>query len=87
MMTSDNFIFDVTHSLQCRDPMGKASGGRRNQLVDLARAGMACGLAGLFLEAYPVPDETGLPIKLSIDLHVSSSSFGGKLVSAFTTQL
>jgi 2-dehydro-3-deoxyphosphooctonate aldolase (KDO 8-P synthase) len=50
-------IFDVTHSLQCRDPMGAASGGRRNQLVELARAGMATGLAGLFLEAHPDPDK------------------------------
>ena len=49
-------IFDVTHSLQCRDPGGAASGGRRNQVGDLARAGMAVGLAGLFLEAHPDPD-------------------------------
>ena len=41
-------IFDVTHSLQCRDPMGAASGGRRHQVAELARAGMAVGLAGLF---------------------------------------
>jgi len=50
-------IFDVTHALQCRDPMGAASGGRRQQLPELARAGMAVGLAGLFLEAHPNPDE------------------------------
>ena len=49
-------IFDVTHALQCRDPGGAASGGRRSQVVDLARAGMAVGLAGLFLEAHPDPD-------------------------------
>tara|TARA_B100000073_G_scaffold2211_2_gene1841 strand:- start:1394 stop:2245 length:852 start_codon:yes stop_codon:yes gene_type:complete len=49
-------IFDVTHALQCRDPGGAASGGRRNQVGDLARAGMAVGLAGLFLEAHPDPD-------------------------------
>lgn len=49
-------IFDVTHSLQCRDPMGAASGGRRHQVAELARAGMAVGLAGLFLEAHPDPD-------------------------------
>ena len=42
-------IFDVTHALQCRDPGGAASGGRRTQVVDLARSGMAIGLAGLFL--------------------------------------
>ncbi|MBQ0761307.1 MAG: 3-deoxy-8-phosphooctulonate synthase [Gammaproteobacteria bacterium] len=49
-------IFDVTHALQCRDPMGAASGGRRNQVVELGRAGMALGIAGLFLEAHPDPD-------------------------------
>ena len=48
-------IFDVTHALQCRDPGGAASGGRRTQVVDLARSGMAIGLAGLFLEAHPEP--------------------------------
>ncbi|MEH8047771.1 3-deoxy-8-phosphooctulonate synthase [Gallibacterium anatis] len=48
-------IFDVTHSLQCRDPFGAASGGRRAQVTELARAGLAVGLAGLFLEAHPEP--------------------------------
>ncbi|WP_075186790.1 3-deoxy-8-phosphooctulonate synthase [Teredinibacter haidensis] len=50
-------IFDVTHSLQCRDPLGAASGGRRHQTAELARAGMAIGLAGLFIEAHPNPAE------------------------------
>ena len=50
-------IFDVTHALQCRDPGGAASGGRRTQVVDLARSGMAVGLAGLFLEAHPDPSQ------------------------------
>ncbi|REE23696.1 2-dehydro-3-deoxyphosphooctonate aldolase (KDO 8-P synthase) [Paraburkholderia sp. BL27I4N3] len=49
-------IFDVTHSLQYRDPGGAASGGRRRQVVELARAGLAVGLGGLFLEAHPDPD-------------------------------
>ena len=44
-------IFDVTHALQTRDPFGAASGGRRAQVAELARAGMAVGLAGLFLSA------------------------------------
>lgn len=50
-------IFDVTHALQCRDPFGAASGGRRAQVTELARAGMAVGLAGLFLEAHPQPQQ------------------------------
>ncbi len=49
-------IFDVTHSLQMRDPTGAASGGRREQTVELAKAGLATGIAGLFLEAHPDPD-------------------------------
>jgi len=49
-------IFDVTHALQCRDPLGAASGGRRQQVAELGRAGLAVGLAGLFLEAHPDPD-------------------------------
>jgi 2-dehydro-3-deoxyphosphooctonate aldolase (KDO 8-P synthase) len=49
-------IFDVTHALQTRDPFGAASGGRRAQVAELARAGMAVGLAGLFIEAHPEPN-------------------------------
>ncbi len=63
-------IFDVTHALQCRDPGGVASGGRRSQIADLARAGMAVGLAGLFLEAHPDPDQARCdgPSALPLDL-------------------
>jgi len=50
-------IFDVTHALQCRDPMGAASGGRRHQVAELGRAAMGVGIAGLFLEAHPNPDK------------------------------
>lgn len=49
-------IFDVTHSLQCRDPNSEASGGRRSQVLDLARAGLATKIAGLFLETHPDPE-------------------------------
>ena len=63
-------IFDVTHALQCRDPGGAASGGRRTQVVDLARSGMAVGLAGLFLEAHPDPSKARCdgPSALPLDL-------------------
>ena len=50
-------VFDVTHALQCRDPGGAASGGRRGQVTELALAGMAVGLSALFLEAHPEPDK------------------------------
>lgn len=48
-------IFDVTHATQQREAGAAASGGRREQVPELARAGMAVGLAGLFLEAHPDP--------------------------------
>lgn len=50
-------IFDVTHSLQQRESGAAASGGRRSQVLDLALAGMATGLAGLFLESHENPNQ------------------------------
>lgn len=50
-------IFDVTHSLQQRESGAAASGGRRSQVADLALAGMATRLAGLFLESHENPNE------------------------------
>lgn len=50
-------IFDITHSLQCREANAQASGGRRSQAFDLAKAGVAIGLAGIFLETHPDPDK------------------------------
>ena len=62
-------IFDVTHALQKREALGASSGGRREQIVDLARAGMAVGLAGLFLESHPNPKDAKCdgPSALPID--------------------
>ncbi|MFU8765884.1 MAG: 3-deoxy-8-phosphooctulonate synthase [Haliea sp.] len=62
-------IFDVTHALQCRDPLGAASGGRREQVLELARAGMATGLAGLFLEAHPEPSKALCDGPSALPLH------------------
>lgn len=50
-------FFDVTHALQEPGARADSAGGRRHQITTLARAGMATGLAGLFLEAHPNPDE------------------------------
>lgn len=50
-------ILDATHALQFRDPMGAASGGRRGQVAELSRAGLGVGLAGLFIEAHPNPND------------------------------
>lgn len=49
-------FFDVTHSLQQPGARSDSAGGRREQITTLARAGMAIGLAGLFLEAHPEPE-------------------------------
>ena len=50
-------IFDATHSLQLPGGLGSAAGGRREFLLPLAKAGISQGIAGLFLEAHPSPDE------------------------------
>ena len=57
--STDNLpiVFDVTHALQQRDPFGEASGGRRSQFMELARAGIATGIAGAFIESHPNPDQ------------------------------
>ncbi|WP_027707204.1 3-deoxy-8-phosphooctulonate synthase [Zooshikella ganghwensis] len=49
-------IFDVTHSLQQPGGRSDSAGGRREQVVELARAGIATGIAGLFLETHPDPN-------------------------------
>ena len=49
--------FDVTHALQIREVGAAVSGGRRHQFKELARAGVAVGLAGLFIEAHTDPDQ------------------------------
>ncbi|MBD3894587.1 3-deoxy-8-phosphooctulonate synthase [Halomonas sp. ML-15] len=49
-------FFDVTHSLQRPGGRADSADGRRAQVAELARAGVAVGLAGLFLEAHPDPD-------------------------------
>jgi len=50
-------IFDVTHSLQLPGGLGSATGGRREYLLSLAKAGMSQSIAGLFLEAHPDPNQ------------------------------
>jgi 2-dehydro-3-deoxyphosphooctonate aldolase (KDO 8-P synthase) len=49
-------VFDVTHALQKPGGRSDSADGRRSQVAALARAGMAVGIAGLFLEAHPDPD-------------------------------
>ncbi|MGM0614144.1 MAG: 3-deoxy-8-phosphooctulonate synthase [Pseudomonadota bacterium] len=49
-------FFDVTHALQRPGGRADSADGRRAQVTELARAGVAVGLAGIFLEAHPDPD-------------------------------
>ena len=63
-------IFDVTHSLQCRDPSSKSSGGRRDQLLDLAKAGISNNIAGLFIESHINPDEALCDGPSALPLHL-----------------
>ena len=50
-------IFDVTHALQKPGGRIDSADGRREQVTELARAGIAVGLAGLFLESHPDPSK------------------------------
>jgi len=48
-------VFDVTHSLQLPGAQGSSSGGQREFIPALARAAMAVGIDGLFMEVHPNP--------------------------------
>jgi 2-dehydro-3-deoxyphosphooctonate aldolase (KDO 8-P synthase) len=50
-------VFDVTHSVQKPGGLGTSSGGARDMVPVLARAGVAVGVAGLFMETHPNPSE------------------------------
>jgi 2-dehydro-3-deoxyphosphooctonate aldolase (KDO 8-P synthase) len=49
-------VFDASHSAQRPGSLGQASGGDREQIPVLARAAVAAGIAGLFVETHPDPD-------------------------------
>lgn len=49
-------VFDATHSVQMPGGLGQASGGQREFIPALARAAVAAGIAGLFMETHPDPD-------------------------------
>ena len=50
-------VFDATHSVQLPGGKGTASGGQREFVPVLARAAIAAGVAGLFMETHPDPDK------------------------------
>lgn len=50
-------VFDATHSVQQPGGLGKASGGQREFVPVLARAAVAAGIAGIFMETHPNPEK------------------------------
>ena len=50
-------VFDATHSVQLPGGMGDRSGGQREFVHPLARAAVAVGVAGIFMECHPTPDQ------------------------------
>ncbi|HIE33395.1 MAG TPA: 3-deoxy-8-phosphooctulonate synthase, partial [Thermodesulfobacteriaceae bacterium] len=62
-------IFDATHSVQLPGGAKGASGGDRRFVAPLARAAVACGVDGIFMEVHPDPDRAlcdgpnSLPLK------------------------
>jgi 2-dehydro-3-deoxyphosphooctonate aldolase (KDO 8-P synthase) len=50
-------VFDATHSVQLPGGQGDRSGGQREFVPLLARAAVAAGISGLFMETHPDPDQ------------------------------
>ncbi|MET0026858.1 MAG: 3-deoxy-8-phosphooctulonate synthase [Candidatus Thiodiazotropha sp.] len=50
-------VYDATHSVQLPGGQGKSSGGQREFVPVLARAAVAAGVSGLFMETHPNPDQ------------------------------
>ena len=55
--TKSPVVFDATHSVQLPGGKGSASGGQREFVPVLARAAVAAGISGLFMETHPNPEE------------------------------
>lgn len=82
-------IFDATHALQMPGGRASSADGRRAKAAQLARSGMALGLAGLFIEAHPKPDEAlcdgpcALPLS-KLEGYLSQMKALDELVKSFT---
>jgi 2-dehydro-3-deoxyphosphooctonate aldolase (KDO 8-P synthase) len=55
--TNAPVVFDATHSFQLPGGQGTSSGGQREFVPVLARAAVAVGVAGVFIETHPDPDK------------------------------
>lgn len=81
-------IFDATHALQRPGGRADSADGRRAQAAVLARSGMALGLAGLFIEAHPNPDQAkcdgpcALPLS-KLEPYLAQMQAVDQLVKAF----
>ena len=62
-------VFDVTHSVQKPGGQGTSSGGARDMVPVLARAGVAVGVAGLFMETHPSPNDAWSDGSNAVPLH------------------
>ena len=62
-------VFDVTHSVQKPGGLGASSGGASQMVPVLARAGVAAGVAGLFMETHPKPQEAWSDGPNAVPLH------------------
>ena len=54
----NDIVFDVTHSVQKPGGLGDSSGGNRDYVPGLSRAGSALGITSFFIEVHPVPDNS-----------------------------
>ncbi|MCD8524933.1 MAG: 3-deoxy-8-phosphooctulonate synthase [Gammaproteobacteria bacterium] len=66
-------IFDATHSVQLPGGQGSATGGMRSMIPVLARAAVATGISGLFMETHPNPDKALSDGPNSWPLHLMES--------------
>ena len=66
-------VFDATHSVQLPGGQGTSSGGQREFIPVLSRAAVAVGVAGLFMETHPRPDEALSDGPNAVPLHEMES--------------
>lgn len=81
-------MFDATHALQMPGGRADSAGGRRALAAQLSRAGLSQGIAGLFLEAHPDPEQAkcdgpcALPLK-TLEAYLSQMKAVDELVKSF----
>ncbi len=77
--THSPVVFDATHSVQLPGGMGATSGGQREFVAPLARAAVAVGIAGLFMEMHPDPANAKSDGPNAIPLDQAEALLGGLL--------